>query len=82
MTTLTTIHPAPMAFPRGSVWAAQAALGLRDVWKHLFTRGPLAERTRAEEAESLRAYALSLRQSDPGLSADLYAAADRHDLQA
>ncbi len=81
MTTVTTVHPADVGMPRGSVWAAQAALALGDALHRLFTRRPRAARSRGEEAESLRAYALSIRQSDPGFAADLYAAADRHEAQ-
>ena len=36
-------------------------------------------RTRAEEAQEVRAMAARLRQSDPGFAADLAAAADRHE---
>jgi len=79
MTTVTTVHPAPVGIPRGSVWAAQAALALGDAWRRLFTLRTQAPRTRSQEAEALRAYALSIRQSDPGFAADLYAAADRHE---
>ena len=81
MTTVTTVHPAPVGMPRGSVWAARAVVALVEAWHRFFSRRALAPRSRAQEAESLRAYALSIRQSDPGFAADLYAAADRHELQ-
>ena len=81
MTTVTTVRPAPITIPRGAVWAAQAAVALADAWQRFFSRRLLAPRSRAEEAESLRTYALSIRQADPGFAADLYAAADRHEAQ-
>ncbi len=81
MTTLTTVHPAPIAVPRGSVWAAQAAVALRDALQQLFARRAAAPGSRAAQAEALRQYALSVQQSDPGFAADLYAAADRHHAQ-
>lgn len=80
MTTLNIVHLAPVTAPRGAVWAAQAAVALRDAVQRLFSRPAETPRSRAEAAEALRHYALSIQQSDPGLAADLYAAADRHDL--
>jgi len=40
---------------------------------------PQRTKTRAEEAESVRQLAWRVRRSDPGFSADLYAAAARHE---
>jgi hypothetical protein len=78
MTTLTTIHLAPVATPRGAVWAAEAAFGLSRWFSQLRARWAARQADRLGEAEALRVYALQFRDSDPGLAADLLAAADRH----
>jgi hypothetical protein len=44
------------------------------------TRRPIDDR--AAEARRLREYAESVRSHDPRFAADLFAAADRHELQA
>lgn len=82
MTTITTVHPASITAPRGAVWAASAAVALVAVVQRMINRRRVATpRSRAEEAEAVRRYAQTLRASDPGMAADLFAAADRHDLR-
>lgn len=78
MTTITTVHPATIATPRGATWAAEAAVALADALRRLFTPRP---RAAIEDVEAVRAYANRLRASDPGMAADLFAAADRHELR-
>lgn len=82
MSAVTTVQVAPVAVPRGAVWAAQAAVAVVDALHRLFTRRAAMPRSPAEEAEALRRYAMSFRTTDPGFAADLMAAADRHELQA
>ena len=82
MTNLTLVRPAPIAAPRGAVWASRAAVAVVEAFKRLLTHRPDGPHARADEAEALRRYANSLRATDPGLAADLYAAADRHNLRA
>ncbi|MFO1218762.1 MAG: hypothetical protein U1E89_10360 [Burkholderiaceae bacterium] len=82
MSAVTTVQVAPISAPRGSVWAAQAVMAFADALHRVFTRRAPAQRTPAEEAEALRRYATSFRNSDPGFASDLMAAADRHELQS
>lgn len=46
----------------------------------LFAAAKPAVRSRAEEAAEVRAMARAVHATDPGFAADLYAAADRHEL--
>lgn len=78
MTTITTVHLAPLATPRGAVWAAEAAVGLWRWFGQLRARWAAPRVSRLGEAEALRAFAMRFRDSDPGFAADLMAAADRH----
>jgi hypothetical protein len=78
MTTLTTVHLAPVAMPRGAAWAAEAVLRLVRSLTELRARWATRPVDRFGDAEALRLYALRFRESDPGLAADLLAAADRH----
>jgi hypothetical protein len=82
MSAVTTVQVRPISAPRGSQWAAQAAVAMAGALHRLFTRHAGAPRTPAEEAEALRRYAMGFRTSDPGFAADLMAAADRHELQS
>ena len=81
MTTLTTVHPAPVAMPRGAVWAPRSPSLARRRAAAVRRRGARRGARAAQDAEALRHYASSFRESDPGFAADLYAAADRHDAQ-
>jgi hypothetical protein len=78
MTTLTTVHLAPITTPRGAVWAAEAVFGLRRWFRQLRARRAARRADRLGEAEALRVYAMQFRDADPGFAADLLAAADRH----
>jgi hypothetical protein len=43
---------------------------------------PSATLTAFEEAEALRTFAAEIQQQDPGFAQDLFAAADRHEIEA
>jgi hypothetical protein len=80
MTNLTLVRPAPIAAPRGAVWAASAAVAVFEWVERALMRRPPGPRSRAEQAATVRRYADTLRSTDPGMAADLYAAADRHEI--
>lgn len=73
--TITTHVPAPSATPRGAIAVGLFITFVNDVLAARQARK--ARRALAEDAASLRRYALSFRNSDPSLVADLLAAADR-----
>ena len=72
----------PSATPhnaRGARVASALFAGLLNAVDSLF-KAPVARAlSRAEEAASVRELAWRVRQTDPGFSADLYAAAARHE---
>jgi len=85
MPSITVQSPRPVAVPRGASWAAwcfrQASLGIDRLVHSRSTR--VATRGRAEriaDANRVRQHASSISRTDPGFAADLYAAADRHEL--
>lgn len=81
MTQITLHRPAPVRMPRFAPVAAEWFARLLEVL-HLARRVQVARRdrtTRIAEANSLRRYASTLRNTEPGIAADLFAAADRHD---
>jgi cob(I)alamin adenosyltransferase len=78
MTTLTTVHLAPVAMPRGAIWAADAVVSVYRWATALRARWAERQAGRFSDAEALRQYAMQFINSDPGLAADLFAAADRH----
>jgi hypothetical protein len=80
MTNLTLVRPAPIAIPRGADWAARAAVTFFDFVRRALVRRPAGLRSRAAQVEAVRRYADALRATDPGMAADLYAAADRHEI--
>ena len=43
---------------------------------------PAKHLTAYEEAEALRSFAADIQQQDPGFAQDLFAAADRHEIEA
>jgi len=65
--------------PRGARVAAEFFAGAVNALTYLFTPVPQAAKSRSEEAAAVRELAWRVRQSDPGFSADLYAAAARHE---
>lgn len=84
MTTLTTRHPIAVATPPGAAWAAAAWVAVSRLgtplraWMH--QRSERAAMTgRVAEANRLRRVARGFMSSDPRFSADLFAAADRHE---
>jgi hypothetical protein len=70
--TITTHVPAPRATPRGAIAVGLIINFVKDVQAARQARHALAK-----DAAALRRYALSFRNSDPSLVADLMAAADR-----
>jgi hypothetical protein len=85
MTTITVHTPRSVVAPRGAAWAAwlfrQASMGI-DWLVH--SRTVRAERRtmagRIADANLVRNHARNVAVTDPGFAADLYAAADRHEL--
>ena len=75
---LLTPRAAPLN-PRGARLAAQVFAGAFNALAHLFAPVPQRRKSRGEEAASVRELAWRVRGSDPGFSADLYAAAARHE---
>jgi hypothetical protein len=81
MTTITITCPAPVAAPRGALWAAEIAARL------LAGFGALVERVReynamarrVDEAAAVRRLAADWEMRDHRVAADLYAVADRHE---
>lgn len=78
MTTLTTMTTMLMGTlsPGGALWSRW-----RQAWRSR-AEPPSRQRSAAEEAAKLRAFADSYRRSDPGFASDLFAAADRHERDA
>jgi hypothetical protein len=84
MTTITITRPAPVAAPRGALWAASAAAAvLRAFASRRIPADTLAREAQAErqaEAAKVRRLADQWHAVDPRFAADLYAAADRHEV--
>jgi hypothetical protein len=80
MTTISVTRPAPVVEPRGALWSAEVAARILNGLGSLFERDARhAERNnRAAEAAEVRRLADEVREVDPRVAADLYAAADRH----
>jgi hypothetical protein len=80
MTTVSVYAAAQVNAPRGSVWAASAALSAWGLLLRLFGQPARAKATSPlAEAAAVRALAREFMTSDPGFAADLFAAADRHE---
>jgi hypothetical protein len=81
MTTITIRRPATVAEPRGARWAAQAAGSLLDALRRVqhYRSARRAAANRLDEAAAVRRLAVSWQDVDPRFSADLFAAADRHE---
>jgi hypothetical protein len=79
-TQITLRAPAPVAMPRGAVWAAEAFAAvskwLARVWRAESERR--AHQRLLNEAADLRRTAADISRYDPAFAADLNAAADRH----
>ena len=82
MTTITVQKPADIRVPRAAPFAAAIAFKLLDACERMLTvrRERKAESTRAAEAATVRRYADEVRHHDPRFAADLYAAANRHEV--
>jgi hypothetical protein len=79
MNTVTVNVAGRVEAPRGAAWAAHAAVALlRAVQRWLAPRTPAPQSSL--DAARVRALARLYVQSDPGFAADLFAAADRHEL--
>jgi hypothetical protein len=80
MTTISVYPSAQARVPRGSTWAASAALSTWGLMSRLFGQGsPAKAASPTAEAAAVRALAREFMTSDPGFAADLFAAADRHE---
>lgn len=82
MTTITVARPATVVEPRGAIWAAQAVWSVwQFISRHAAARSEFrAAVNRVAEAAAVRRLADSWRDQDPRFAADLYAAADRHEI--
>jgi hypothetical protein len=68
--------------PRGAIWAANAFAKLLDAAAAVYravSSPPVTAPNDCKTSTELRQYAMSIRHSDPSLSADLVAAANRYD---
>lgn len=70
--------PAPVLFPRGASIAAAVAVAVARGFTRMLRVLRPRPLTRFEEAQRVLDLAERLRESDPGLSSDLLAAAARH----
>ena len=82
MTHVHVVSPAAIVEPRGAVWAARLVVQLRDLFQSAgtYVKAHQEVRGRAGEASAVRRLADAMRDQDPRFAADLYAAADRHEL--
>lgn len=82
MTTITVQKPATVRVPRAAPFAAALAFSLLSACERMLAarRKHKAETTRAAEAAAVRRYADEIRSHDPRFAADLYAAANRHEV--
>lgn len=85
MTTITVHKPAAVRVPRAAPFAASLFIGFLEMCKRTLASSaqPTKARTPADrnaEAVKVRRYADSIRAGDPRYAADLYAAADQHEL--
>jgi hypothetical protein len=83
---MTTIHlqVAPRvgpSNPRGSRLAAAAFVALWRGLAQLGHRAPPRAKTATEEAQEVREMALEYQRTDPRFAAELFAAADRHEVE-
>ena len=87
MTSITLNSQTPLLAAKPSIGAALQELAVAGRHLSIAMLSALRRRHAArrpqtvfEEAESLRDYAQQFQKSDPGFAADLFAAADRHEL--
>ena len=84
MTTITVHTPSPVAAPRGAEMAASVMARVMNWLEEVGRARPAAslsrlENTRITQAARLRLYAQQFEHQDPRFTADLLAAADRHE---
>lgn len=75
-TTITVQTPAPRSIPRGATLVGaivDAVIAYRR-----YRAEAARQAKRAADAEAVRSFAARIQNSDPGMAADLRAAADRH----
>ena len=87
MTYSTIQTPIPVATPRGAfffAWLLMKVSRWADAWTVAREQRSQRQRETAlvKEANQLRAYAASVSRSDPSFAGDLFAAADRHEVEA
>lgn len=75
-TTITVQIPAPRSIPRGATLVGALYDAVVSYRRYRAEANRL--RQRAHDAEAVRRYAALIQGSDPGMAADLRAAADRH----
>jgi hypothetical protein len=82
MTTITISKPADIRMPRAAPVAAGLYLRFLELCERTLSTKASAkkEQDRAGDAQYVRRIADSVRSIDPRYAADLYAAADRHEL--
>ena len=82
MTTITIHKPIAIRTPRGAPVAANLFLRFIEACERTLSSYKQSAKAngRQSEAAKLRRYADSLRMADPRFAADLFAAADRHEL--
>jgi hypothetical protein len=66
--------------PRGSRLAAAAFISIWRALKGMQTRVEPHAMSAAQEAQAVREMAMEVQRTDPRFAADLFAAADRHEL--
>lgn len=83
MTSITVLLPTPVAMPRGAraaAWLISRAIDAIDaIAARRGTSFSIPERVR--QAAEARRFARQIEQQDPRFAADLYAAADRHEIE-
>lgn len=78
-TNVLTVRTVAAATPRGARWAAEAFAAVIGLFRSAVReRAPVGGT--AQEAAALREYANTIARTDPSFAADLYAAADRHEV--
>jgi len=82
MTTMIVTSPAPVAVPRGAAWGAHVAARVLSFFAGLIDRRAehVKRSSLAADAAYVRRLADEVRSIDPRFAADLYAAADRHEM--
>lgn len=80
MTTASFVAGSAGHAPRGARWAASAGAAAWRLLARLFAPSAPPEISPIAQAAAVRALAHEFVQSDPGFAADLFAAADRHEM--